>query len=282
MLRVPDRPIRAATLDVLNDLQAQIALLPDYGDRVTAANAAWGSKTSTKVKSETFQDIRKTLALMCVGPIRCAYCEDSLADEIEHIKPKSFFPELTFRWSNYLFSCGPCNGPKGNRYGVVRGNRVEEFVRKKGDPLVPPPIGPSALVDPRADDPLSFFDLDLGGVTPDGTHVSGTFFVLPRDVGDLVKQKRAEFTIDVLGLNREVIRAARENAFGGFRARLREYVAEKVGGAAPDRLEALRKDILGTPHLTVFAEIRRQKNFLPMIRPLFDAAPEVESWPLVP
>jgi uncharacterized protein (TIGR02646 family) len=282
MLRVPDRPVLATTVGVLKSLQHSITLLPDYSDRVNAAIAAWNSKTSSKAKSEAFQDIRKTLALMCVGPIRCAYCEDSLADEIEHIKPKSFFPEFTFSWSNYLYSCGPCNGPKGNRYGAVNGGRVEEFVRKKGDPLVPPPAGPSALVDPRADDPLDFLDLDLGGVAPDGALFAGTFLILPREGSHPELQARAEFTIEVLGLNREVIRAARANAFGGFRARLREYVSEKLGGASPDRLEALKADILGTPHLTVFAEMRRQKNFLPMIRSLFDDAPETEGWPLVP
>lgn len=282
MLRVLDRPVLASTVGLLGELQEKITLVPNYSDRVNAASSAWETKTSTKAKLEAFQDIRKTLALMCVGPTRCAYCEDSLADEIEHIKPKSFFPELTFSWSNYLFSCGPCNGPKGNRYGVVSEGRVAEFVRKKGDPLVPPPAGPAALVDPRTDDPLDFFELDLGGTAPDGNFVAGTFLFLPRETGHAELQARADFTIDVLGLNREIIRVARMNAFGGFRARLREYVAEKLGGAEPDRLESLKKDILETPHLSVFAEMRRQKNFLPAIRDLFDDAPEAAVWPLVP
>lgn len=194
---------------------------------------------------------------MCIGPVRCAYCEDSLADEVEHIRPKTLFPEQVFRWDNYLFACGPCNGPKGSRYGVISNDKIEEFVRTRGGQINPPPDGESALIDPRTEDPMEFLELDLGGTTPDGVELSATFEFLPKDTASVVAQARAAFSIDVLGLNREVMRVARENAFGGFRARLREYVDEKVNGASDARLKELRDDLLCTPHLTVFAEMRQ-------------------------
>jgi uncharacterized protein (TIGR02646 family) len=219
---------------------------------------------------------------MCVGPVRCAYCEDSLADEVEHIRPKSFFPDRAFAWPNYLFSCGPSNGPKGNRYGVVANGLVAETVRRLSDPIIPPPDGVSALIDPRTEDPLDFLDLDLGGTTPDGNELTATFEYMAKDSIGVDARARAEFSINVLGLNREVMRAARGNAFFGFRARLKEYVASKNNQANIAELDRLRKEILYSPHLTVFAELRRQKNYLPEIENLFSAAPEAEEWSLIP
>lgn len=282
MLRIPDRPLAAGAQSVLRGLQAQVDGAGDYSGKVTAAKRAWDAKTSSKIKADAFRTIRDTLATMCVGSIRCAYCEDSLADEVEHIRPKNFFPEMVFAWENYLFACGPCNGPKGSRYGVMNGSGVAEFVRKAKDAVVPPPAGAPALIDPRTEDPLDYLELDLGGVTPEGTGIAGTFDFLPLDTAAAPARARAQFSIVVLGLNREVMRAARENAYGGFRARLREYVEEKLAEAPASRLTTLRDDLLATPHLTVFAEMRRQKAFLPDISCLFGQAPEAEAWPLWP
>ncbi len=281
MLRIVERTLAARAHSILEHLQATVDAAPDYQARVRAAKKAWGYKTSTKAKADAFQAVRQTLSSMCVGPIRCAYCEDSLADEVEHIRPKNFFPEHTFLWENYLYACGPCNGPKGSRYGVLKNDQVLEFIRSLKDPITPPPSGRSALIDPRAEDPFDFFELDLGGTTPDGVDVPGTFEFLPHEAATQGAQARARFSIEVLGLNREVMRVARENAFGGFRARLREYVEESWNGAPGQRLHDLREDLLSTPHLTVFAEMRRQKEYLLDIKALFDKAPEAEEWPLI-
>jgi len=44
---------------------------------------------------------------------KCMYCEaDVIANtpyDIEHIKPKSVFPELEFEWSNLGYACPKCN-----------------------------------------------------------------------------------------------------------------------------------------------------------------------------
>lgn len=282
MLRIVERQLPDHALVTLETLQEPINAEPDYASKVKAAKHAWVTKTSTRAKAEAFQAVRATLALMCVGPVRCAYCEDSLADEVEHIRPKNFFPENTFVWENYLFACGPCNGPKGSRYGVIANGQVEEFVRAPKDPVTPPPAGVPALIEPRIDDPLDFLELDLGGMTPNDIEVPATFNYLPKDTATDDAQARATFTIDVLGLNREVMRVARENAFGGFHARLRQYVLEKDNGARPARLNGLRDNLLSTPHLTVFAEMLRQQAYLPGVRALFARAPEAENWALIP
>lgn len=282
MLRISERALADSALAVLATLQASVDAESSYAAKVGAAKRAWEGKNSTKSKADAFLAIRQTLAKMCVGPVRCAYCEDSLADEIEHIKPKNFFPEQVFAWQNYLFACGPCNGPKGSRYGVVENGSVSEFIRKPKDRVIPPPAGDSALIDPRTENPLDFLELDVGGTTPDGMVLVATFDFLPNDAASAYAQERAKFTIDVLGLNREVMRVARENAFSGFRARLREYVGEKNNGASDARLDEMRDNLLFTPHLTVFAEMRRQKEFLPDLLALFGQAPEALTWSLVP
>ena len=266
---------------VLADLQAVVDAGADYPARVEAARAQWDQKGSTQAKTAAFRTVRATLAGMCVGPVRCAYCEDSLADEVEHIVPKTLFPERAFDWQNYLYACGPCNGPKSNRYGVWTGVEIIEFVRRRGASIVPPPTGMSGFVDPRTENPLCFFELDMGGVTPGGDLIKGTFELLPVDGLPNVVSARARFTIDVLGLNREVIRVARENAFGGFRARLREYTKCKETGEPASTLDRMKWDLLSTPHLTVFAEMQRQRSLLPEIDSLFERVPEATTWPLV-
>jgi hypothetical protein len=37
-----------------------------------------------------------------------------VTDEAEHINPKDLYLERVFDWANYLYACGPCNGPKSN------------------------------------------------------------------------------------------------------------------------------------------------------------------------
>lgn len=61
---------------------------------------------------------------------------DSAADEVEHIAPKALFPERVFDWTNYIYACGPCNGPKSNRYSyVTTSGEMKEFIRTRGGGL---------------------------------------------------------------------------------------------------------------------------------------------------
>jgi uncharacterized protein (TIGR02646 family) len=277
-IRHRDLPVNAA--EILHDLQIGIDAEPDYPTKVSLAHALWDARRGTKDGRAAFTLIRDTLAAMCIGSVRCAYCEDSLADEVEHIRPKSLFPEFTFVWSNYCFACGPCNGPKGNRHATIIAGALSEFIRRRGALVVAPPPGRLALIDPRSEDPTEFLELELGGQLPDGQVLVGTFEFLPKDNLPMDDIHRAEFTIEVLGLNREVIRAARANAFGGFRARLAEYARALEDGAGINRLEDLKSDLLKTPHLTVFHEMRRQQAHLPDIQALFARAPAALDWPL--
>jgi hypothetical protein len=281
MLRIAERELAASAQDVLWSLQQRIDAIVDYADAVDLAGTLWDRRNTVR-HSAAFRAIRTTLATMCVGPVRCAYCEDSAADEIEHILPKSLFPQQTFIWGNYAFVCGPCNGPKNNRYGVVVNGIVVEFVRRRRDRVVPPPAGQSGFIHPRVEDPTTYIEMDLGGVTPDGSTLDATFEFVP--VFGMAQESlaRAQFTIRVLGLNRELLLVARRNAYDGFRARLLEYAISKEAGAPPPTLERIKNSLLGTPHLTVFHEMRRQRTILPEIAGLFARVVDALEWPLVP
>ncbi|PAE08250.1 TIGR02646 family protein [Terribacillus saccharophilus] len=51
---------------------------------------------------------------------KCAYCESKIEHisyaHIEHILPKTIFPELTYEWNNLTFCCERCNKLKGDYY----------------------------------------------------------------------------------------------------------------------------------------------------------------------
>jgi hypothetical protein len=55
-------------------------------------------------------------ALFASSAEKCAFCEGKPAEagniEVEHFRPKSIYPELTFEWENFLPSCRKCNGSK--------------------------------------------------------------------------------------------------------------------------------------------------------------------------
>lgn len=55
-------------------------------------------------------------ALFSSSAEKCAFCECKPAEagniEVEHFKPKSIYPEMTFEWENLLPSCRKCNGSK--------------------------------------------------------------------------------------------------------------------------------------------------------------------------
>jgi uncharacterized protein (TIGR02646 family) len=283
MLQIFDTLLPQGISDVLDELQTEVDGEPDYPSRVSKAAALWKGKSNKVRHKQAFLSVREELIKISYGIGRCAYCEDSAADEIEHLWPKSLFPQRSFRWSNYAFACGPCNGPKNNRFAIVEHDgTIDEFIRKRGDPIVAPRNGLPGLIDPRAENPMKLLELDLGGRTPGGVDLKPTFMIEPTFNLGPRDTARAMFTIDVLGLNRELVRRSRGNAFRSFRALISEYVRMKDNGATVEELDEFRLGVLEMPHLTVFEEIRRQRSFLPEINALLYRAPEIATWKITP
>lgn len=69
-----------------------------------------GQKPSNAKWRDFLEDLRKPFSGLC------AYCEERDKGEVEHFKPKSKFPELVYRWSNWGFSCHNCNQAKSDQW----------------------------------------------------------------------------------------------------------------------------------------------------------------------
>jgi uncharacterized protein (TIGR02646 family) len=276
MLRLENRPVSQEAQAVLDELQSLVDDGDTFSVRVELAKHWWKRKTSRVSHADAFAEIRRLLASMAYGSVRCAYCEDSAADEIEHIAPKTVVPALAFNWMNCCYACGPCNGPKSNRHAIIDAHDVLTVIDDNA--LTDQPAGPMALIDPRVDDYKEFLELDIGGVTPEGRQLSPTSQFRVRAGLSGRDEARARWTIDVLDLNREVVRKARETALQAYRASLLEYAGEKKGGAAPRELADLRVGILAMPHASVLNELIRQVDTQPKVRRVMEDAPEIASW----
>ncbi len=269
MIRLPDIPLSSAAQRQLERWQAEVDGLASYAERVDAAKQRFAQRNTARNK--TFAEVRRQLRTMCSGAQRCGYCEDSAADEVEHIWPKDLYPELVFAWRNYLYACGLCNGPKNNRFAVFppRARKPVEVSRAQGKPVKPPRKGAPVLIDPRHEDPMQFLILDL----------RGTFFFEPLARKGQKEHARADYTRTILRLNdREYLPVARGDAFKAYRALLSEYGALRERGASPADLQQRIHAIQRGTHPTVWREMKRQQRQLPELRELFRKAPEALGW----
>ncbi|WP_349357583.1 retron system putative HNH endonuclease [Stappia sp.] len=256
-----------AALEGLNQYQDEVDGAADYAARVATAKSAFSNRN--RRTNAIFRDVRAALAKMAGDAVRCAYCEDSAADEVEHVKPKDLYPQSVFRWPNYVYACGPCNGRKRNKFSVIdAGGTMVDITRARGAPVVAPVEGLPALIDPRSEDPMQFFDMDL----------QGTFVVLEALDLNPVDEARATFTIELLGLNRDLLLTTRRDAYLGYRARLSEYSARAEQGAEEAELDAIRSSLLRSPHPTVWEEMKRQAHLIEELRMLFAAVPAAIEW----
>ena len=266
MLHLDDPGLDAATTRGLRRHQAKVDSVRAYAERVEKGKALFDSYN--RRENRVFRVVRERLATMCAGARRCGYCEDSVGDEVEHIRPKDLYPEAVFVWENYLLACGPCNGAKNNRFSVVRGGRLVEVTRRRGDPIRRPRRGPAAPINPRDEDPLMFLDLEI----------VDTFVFLPKGGLSEIDEARARYTIEVLKLNRDVLLAARREAYGEYRARLYEYRGQRDGGAGAAVLGSLRQGIKASAHPTVWREMQRQQSVIDELHALFEEVPEALAW----
>jgi hypothetical protein len=223
MLNLPRRDLPVETAVALQALQDAVCAGQNFEDRVAKGKLLFQRRN--KRNDRVFSVIRGILADISSNVLRCCYCELSEIDQVEHVAPKDLFPELCFVWENYLYACGPCNRTKLNRWWILdsENGQPREVTRGRGGPVETPPGGAPLMLNPRVDDPLEFLFLDT----------LDTFEFMPAmDAG--IGKLRAEKTIEMLSLNREAVRVARETAFGTYREILGRYVDEKKG-AGPRR-----------------------------------------------
>jgi uncharacterized protein (TIGR02646 family) len=264
MIRLPDVRLPRDTVAKLKDLQDQVDGARDYAAQVAAAKESWKSKPAG-----VFRPVKVALTRMCSGVRRCCYCEDSLADEVEHFKPKDLYPEATFRWENYLYVCGPCNRPKGAQFAVIdpTGARVV-VTRKPKAPVTPPAAGNPALINPREEDPQDLLQLDL----------LSTFQFVPRPGLTGPQLERANYTYELLFEHRDDMAKARAAAYTDYLAHLRGYIKRRDEGAPAPELRGLREQLLQRQHPSVWREMQRQPTSRPELEQAFREAPEALRW----
>ena len=269
MMQLPVTPLYIATQHQLNAYQNEVDAAADYAQRVGKAKERF--KAYNTKSNAAFQEVKATLTWLCSGARRCMYCEDSCADEVEHIRPKDLYPEFTFVWENYLYACGSCNSRKSNQFAVFShaDGQCVEVTRRRGMPVSPPEPGEPLLIDPRRENPLDYMELDL----------RGTFYFVAKGQRGTRSHQRAEFTIDVLHLNdRDHLVYAREEAYKSYGARLRDYIHLRDAGAAQQQLDSDIHALMRMSHPTVWAEMKLQKQLIPRLQALFTEAPEALTW----
>jgi uncharacterized protein (TIGR02646 family) len=262
MIRVERLPLPQPALHSLQELQSGVSGLASYAERIAVARERF--HMINRRGNPTFDVIKSTLAAMCAGACRCMYCEDSAANEVEHFRPKTFYPDLVFVWLNYLYSCGACNRAKRSRFRLLLVDEMFlDLVRDRMTDPTEPAQGAPVLLDPLSDDPLQFLSLDLR-----------TFHFVPTYGARKIELARAEYTIEQLQLNRDLLPEARREAFQNYCARLFEY------GQTTDHADraAMASAIGRAGHPTVWMEMKRQSHLYADIARLFDAAPEARGW----
>ena len=266
MLRLRDSCLDVQAAQGLRGYQSEVDAKATYAAQVDAGKNLF--RRYNRPTNTVFREVRNRLAVMCLGARRCGYCEDSVGDEIEHIKPKDLYPQETFVWENYLLACGQCNRGKSGNFSVIRDGQLVDVTRRRGDPILPPPMGSSALISPRDEDPLVFLELEI----------IDTFIFLPRENLPGIDEARAEYTIERLKLNREVLRVARSQAYRSYRALVVEYRELRERGASQADLRGRQDAIRTSAHLTVWREMQRQQLHNEELRALFLDVPEALNW----
>ena len=198
MIRLVFKSLQKSEQDILDDLQSRVNAEGNFSARAAKAQSLWDTKGGSKGKA-AFMVLRDTLFDMCVFTGLCNYCEQSEANDIEHIYPKSFYPAYAFNWENYILACKQCNsGHKLDKvYIIDPRDELLELVR--GNEPTHPRI---AFINPRMEDPKNFMLLN-----PLTFKFEVFNYISKQD------QKKGEGTLKILELNeRDTLLAARRSA----------------------------------------------------------------------
>lgn len=266
MLLLKNKPLKQSAVDLLKHYQSLVDQKSDFQQQVAEGKRLFS--LYNKKSNPAFKVVRSTLAEMSRATVRCNYCEDSHANQVEHIYPKNYYPGKCFSWENYCNACGPCNQPKSDHFAVLETNTNLEINLKDMPKGTPPPSGKAILIDPRTENPLEYVILDT----------LDTFKFVPIHES-ATEKRRAQYTIEILGLNsRSYLVRARKQAFYNFKARLYEYVNRKKGGASNQELKPLIDSLKSEHHQTVWHEMIRQRKLHPEIDDMLGQAHEALGW----
>ena len=197
MLQLASSLLSDPEIATLKKLQDKLDALSLFEKKTKKAQLLWDAKGSPTYKS-TFSGIKANLMSLTVYVETCNYCEHNEATDIEHIYPKSFFPEKTFVWDNYLLACKICNTTyKLDQCLVVSGSGQTIRVNRGHQA----PFPQLAFINPRIEDPNQFlymntltwkFDL-LANLNPvDIAKAKGTIEILQLNTRSLLTKARKD------------------------------------------------------------------------------------------
>lgn len=245
MIRFQPGALSSGALSFLRARQARVDA------KVGRQNKYLEAKRLFSLKSNgAFREIRSALEAASPTADACVYCERDRHREIEHVKPQRHYPESAFDWENYVLSCTVCNQDRKNdRFAVIDAAlNLIEFNRFSLAVHQPVPVGTIAIINPRVEDPMSFFFLDLP---------TGELVVQAPTVLDSL---RACFTRDLFDLNNDAfmrIRRGAATSLRGYASEYQRYIAIGDGAGAQRVLSEIKEH----PHPTVLAELKRQNQF---------------------
>lgn len=294
MMLLPSKPLDTATVDALQNLQDMVNHKTTFIENVKEALRLWENKTEIP-----FGVVKETLVGLTISDQICNYCEQNEATDIEHIYPKSHFPNRCFNWGNYILACKKCNmDDKNDAFAIFEpagSNYLVELKRKKLERRTRPATEDGALLSPRAENPMEFLWLNM-------QPIQNRLIFVPRETDKTTRDyARAHYTIQLLNLNRDQLATSRYQAGQYFISRLQLYAQVKaatdfqalevatddfkpINTAIPfateqsNILKSIKADILHYSHPTVWAEMKRQRSILPKTNALFLSTPEALNW----
>lgn len=299
MIQLRPATLEATALQYLAKVQTKIDQQP-AANRAKFARNRWEDKLDPNGAREAFTTIKDHLRALCVDTEGCNYCEGNEGRDIEHIYPKSFFPERAFQWDNYLLACKTCNTDfKKDQFAVFSPRGSAQVVDLQQGMVAP--TDDAAFIDPRQDNPLDFLWLDMQAAEP-------RFSVHPLlDAGsrDAIKARK---TLDILGLNRRARlveeRAVARHEYLDYLERYGKVIAATDAADLKDAapypkdvddtiafgLEQMRiataiwQKVLKHRHPTVWHALKRQRlvvrdaDRLFRVAPAFGVIPAAEDW----
>ncbi len=292
MIQLASSSLSTTTFNQLQILQDKIDTQTAFVDKKAEAIRLWKIKDGSIVKEAAFVEVKEKLTDLCVSVEVCNYCEQNEANDIEHIAPKSFFPELTFVWDNYLLACKQCNSGYKLDQCYVLDNQHNVMAVPRG---TQPPFSTLALINPRIEDPNEFLILNL--------QTYQFINIIDVDV-DKESYYKAEKTLEILQLNnRAALIHARKEAGKYYYERL-ERLCRILAATSIQEIETIltphdelidetlsleeqkshikkhfKKDIQTHQHPSVWYAIKTvQSKVHPKWQQLFDDLPEALNW----
>lgn len=290
MQQIPPIVLKNGLQQHLQQAQAKIDQLPSYYQKVKQAKVLWLGKKKTNAQKAAFNRIEKALQ---VDNHFCHYCEGKEGNSIEHFYPRGFYPNLTFVWENYLWSCQACNTQyKGAQFAIFQSSDNDQIMPLVKDRSFVPPANQDALcLNPRVDDPLDYWYLDLQ---------TGLYTV--KTTNSPREQARAKYTLELLQLNqRPALINGRLKAYQNYQHLLKIW-AKTQSNPSPDYLKTilppkpasfykqptasqqkmaynyLYQQFIALPYGSVWRSMQQQKTLFPELNALFEQASTVLGW----